>query len=96
MMTLTTLNSTAQVTLHHAIRARGMSCYLSSMALGMALGAWCWGWVTKQFSIEFAELTAAATLPIFAIIGVMLPIDAPAQPSTEVKTVANDSTTIVS
>lgn len=77
MMTLTTLNSTAQVTLHHAIRARGMSCYLSSMALGMALGAWGWGWVTKQYSIQVAELVAAATLPIVAIIGVMLPIDQP-------------------
>ncbi len=76
MMTLTTLNSTAQVTLHHAIRARGMACYLSSMAIGMAIGSWCWGWVSFQYSTEFAELLAAAILPMFAILGLMLPIDA--------------------
>lgn len=75
MMTLTTLNSTAQVTLANPIRARGMACYLSAMAGGMAIGAWLWGLVAKEYSPEFAELLAAAMLPIHAIIGLMLPLE---------------------
>lgn len=75
MMTLTTLNSTAQVTLANPIRARGMACYLSAMAGGMAIGAWFWGLVAKEYSPEFAELLAAAMLPIHAIIGLILPLE---------------------
>jgi predicted MFS family arabinose efflux permease len=77
MMTLTTLNSTAQVTLPNSVRARGMACYLSAMAAGMALGAWSWGLVASAYSPAIAELLAAALLPIHAIIGLALPIDAP-------------------
>jgi len=76
MMTLTTLNSTAQVTLSNSIRARGMACYLSALAGAMAVGAWLWGVVAKEYSPEFAELFAAALLPVNAIIGLMLPMDA--------------------
>jgi len=84
MMTLTTLNSTAQVTLANPIRARGMACYLSAMAGGMAMGAWLWGLIAKEYSPELAELLAAAMLPVHAIIGLMLPL----QPHSVEKPVA--------
>ena len=81
MMTLTTLNSTAQITLPNAVRARGMACYLSSMAGGMAAGAWLWGLVATSYSPQLAELFAAAILPVNAIVGVMLPLCADTKPS---------------
>jgi predicted MFS family arabinose efflux permease len=73
MMTLTTLNATAQVSLPNEIRARGMACYLSSLAGAMAVGAWWWGLVASAMSLEFTQLAAAATLPLFAAPGRWLP-----------------------
>lgn len=73
MMTLTTLNATAQVSLPNEIRARGMACYLSSLAGAMAVGAWWWGMVASAMSLEFTQLAAAATLPLFAAPGRWLP-----------------------
>ena len=45
MMTLTTLNATAQVTLPGTMRARGMGCYLTAMATSMSAGSLLWGQV---------------------------------------------------
>ncbi len=39
MMTLTTLNATAQMTLPNHLRARGMGCYLTVVAVSMSVGA---------------------------------------------------------
>ena len=69
MIVLTTLNSTAQMTLPNSIRARGMACYLSCMAGAMALGAWTWGAVAGATSPGIAELIAALLLPITAVAG---------------------------
>ncbi len=76
MVVLTTLNSTAQVTLSNPIRARGMACYLSAMGCGMAIGAWLWGTVASSYSLSLSLLAASALLPIHAVIGTMLPIEA--------------------
>jgi predicted MFS family arabinose efflux permease len=91
MMTLTTLNSTAQVTLPNSVRARGMACYLSAMAAGMALGAWSWGLVASLYSPAIAELLAAGLLPIHAIIGLALPLDAPAKSNRRVTAVPSST-----
>ncbi|MGV3485725.1 MAG: MFS transporter [Planctomycetaceae bacterium] len=74
MLAMTTLNSTAQITLANAIRARGMSYFLSAMAGGMAVGAWLWGLIAQETSPELAQLAAAAILPVHAVVGLMLPI----------------------
>ncbi|MEM0925274.1 MAG: MFS transporter [Planctomycetota bacterium] len=69
MMTLTTLNTAAQITLPSRLRARGMSCYLTAMALSMSLGSFVWGTVAEQSSIAAAQLLAAFVLLVAAVCG---------------------------
>ena len=68
MMTLTTLNATAQVTLPSEMRARGMGCYLTAMAASMSSGSLLWGQVAGATGIAQAQLIAAATLVVTAAI----------------------------
>jgi len=75
MTVLTTLNSTVQMTVANSIRARGMACYLSVFAAGMAAGSWTWGAIANLYSPGFAMLVAAAVIPIQAVAGMMLPIE---------------------
>ncbi|MDM4017950.1 MFS transporter [Roseiconus lacunae] len=70
MMTLTTLNTAAQTILPGRMRARGMSCYLTSLALSMSSGSLLWGLVAELPSVGVggAQKIAAATLLCTAAI----------------------------
>ena len=71
MVTLTTLNTAAQMTLPSRMRARGMSCYLTAMALSMSTGSFLWGSVAESTGIGGAQKIAAATIMITAAIGLL-------------------------
>ena len=62
MATMTTLNATAQVNLPRKFRARGMSAFLMSFALGMGLGSACWGWFALGTSLGLTFIVAGVTL----------------------------------
>lgn len=68
MMTLTTLNATAQVTLPNRLRARGMGCYLTAMAISMSVGSLIWGRVADVTGLAAAQWIAAITLFFTAAI----------------------------
>jgi MFS family permease len=68
MMTLTTLNATAQVTLPRRLRARGMGCYLTAMAFSMSFGSLVWGQLASVVGIMDAQSIAAVTLTVTAAI----------------------------
>ena len=68
MITLTTLNATAQVTLPSRMRARGMSVYLTAMAISMSLGSLIWGQVAGVVGLSTAQVIAAATVVVTAAI----------------------------
>jgi MFS family permease len=74
MTTLTTLNATAQVTLPSRMRARGMSCYLTAMALSMSAGSFIWGQVAGWTSLPTAQSIAAATLVMTTAISLRFPL----------------------
>ena len=74
MTTLTTLNATAQVTLPSRLRARGMSCYLTAMALSMTTGSFLWGQVAGWTDLATAQSIAAATLLVTTAIGLRFPL----------------------
>ncbi|QEF96159.1 enterobactin exporter EntS [Stieleria maiorica] len=81
MVTLTTLNTAAQITLPGRMRARGMSCYLTAMALSMSTGSFLWGSVAESISaggqhdgVGSAQQIAAATLLVTAAIGMLFPV----------------------
>lgn len=67
MAVLTTLNSTAQMALADAMRARGMSCYLSALALAMAGGSLLWGKIAELHSPAAALALAAALMVAFSL-----------------------------
>ncbi len=68
MMTLTTLNATAQVILPRRMRARGMGCYLTAMAISMSSGSLVWGQVAAWAGLGATQTIAAATLVVTAAI----------------------------
>lgn len=69
MTVLTTLNATAQMTLPQFLRARGMACYLMSLALGMGAGSMIWGQIAQLASPATSVLVAAGVLPVMALVG---------------------------
>lgn len=69
MMTLTTLNTTAQVSLPRRMRARGMGSYLTMLAASMAVGSIVWGYVAEATNLATALTTAAATMFVTAACG---------------------------
>lgn len=68
MVSLTTLNSIAQMTLPNRLRARGMSCYVTVMAISMAGGSLVWGQLAGWFTVPGAQKIAAVTLWVAAAI----------------------------
>ncbi|MCC9599391.1 MFS transporter [Stieleria sp. JC731] len=76
MMTLTTLNTAAQTILPSRMRARGMSFYLTSLALSMSSGSLLWGIIAEieLIGVGGAQKIAAATLLCTAAIGMIFRI----------------------
>lgn len=74
MMTLTTLNSAAQMTLPRKLRARGMASYLTAFAAAMSGGALVWGGVARVFSLPTALAMASVVLLGSIAAGRMLPL----------------------
>jgi len=66
MIVLTSLNATAQVILPGRLRARGMGCYLTAMALSMSVGSIVWGRFAEITSVPHAQIAAAMLLFVFA------------------------------
>ena len=77
MLTLTTLNTAAQVTLASRMRARGMSCYLTVLALSMSTGSFLWGSIAESIGIGGAQKIAAVTVLVTAAIGMLFRVAAP-------------------
>ncbi len=67
MASMTTFNATAQVYLPRTFRARGMSAFMMSFALAIALGSQIWGWLAYGTSLSWAYI-AAGCLMVLACI----------------------------
>ncbi len=68
MGVLTTLNATIQLNLPDNYRARGMSLYLTTMSLGIAIGAVLWGFVASQFETSSSFVIAGIATPIVNLL----------------------------
>ena len=78
MATLTTLNSTAQVTLPPKLRARGMGCYLTMMAGSMSLGALVWGQTASAIGLTLTLQASAGLMAVNALTSLRFSLDAEA------------------
>lgn len=69
VMTLSTFNSTVQLSAPRWVVGRALSLYQMGAFGGMAIGSWVWGRATLHFGPEQALLLAALALLVGAAIG---------------------------
>jgi MFS family permease len=78
LITLTTLNAAAQLTLPRWVRARGLSVYLLVATGSQAIGSYAWGALATRAGLDVALLGAAVALGVVVLSVAVLPL----QPST--------------
>jgi MFS family permease len=78
LITLTTLNAAAQLSLPRWVMARGLSMYLLVSTGSQAIGAYIWGSVATRAGLDIALLWSAVVLGAVALSVVVLPL----RPST--------------
>ena len=78
LVTLTTLNAAAQLSLPRWVRARGLSMYLLVFTGSQAIGSYAWGIVATQAGLDMALICSAVLLGAAALSVAALPL----RPST--------------
>jgi len=74
LITLTTLNAAAQLSLPRWVRARGLAIYLLVATGSQAVGSYVWGAVATQAGLHTALLGSAAMLGVVALSVAVLPL----------------------
>ncbi|WP_374026279.1 MFS transporter [Mycobacterium sp. HNNTM2301] len=74
LLTLTTLNAEAQMSLPRWVRARGLSVYLLVSTGTQAIGSYLWGVLATQAGLTLAMTVSAAVLGTVALSVVVLPL----------------------
>ena len=78
LITLTTLNAAAQLSLPRWVRARGLSMYLLVFTGSQAIGSYVWGVVATRAGLDIALIWSAVLLGAAALSVAVLPL----RPST--------------
>jgi MFS family permease len=78
LMTLTTLNAAAQLSLPRWVMARGLSVYLLVSTGSQAIGSYMWGAIATRAGLDIALLWSAVVLGAVALSVAVLPL----RPST--------------
>ena len=78
LITLTTLNAAAQLSLPRWVRARGLSVYLLVATGSQAIGAYAWGALATRAGLDVALLGSAVALGVVVLSVAVLPL----RPST--------------
>ena len=74
LITLTTLNAEAQMSLPRWVRARGLSVYLLVSTGSQAIGSYIWGAVATQAGLHIALTCSAAVLGLSTLSVAVLPL----------------------
>jgi MFS family permease len=74
LITLTTLNAAAQLTLPRWVRARGLSVYLLVATGSQAIGAYVWGALATRAGLDVALLGSAVALGVVVLSVAVLPL----------------------
>jgi hypothetical protein len=74
LITLTTLNAAAQLSLPRWVMARGLSVYLLVSTGSQAIGSWVWGAVATRAGLDVAMLWSAVVLGAVALSVAVLPL----------------------
>ena len=76
LITLTTLNAAAQLSLPRWVRARGLSVYLLVSTGSQAIGAYLWGGLATREGLRIAMIGSALVLGVVALSVAVLPLRA--------------------
>ena len=76
LITLTTLNAAAQLSLPRWVRARGLSVYLLVSTGSQAIGAYLWGALATREGLRIAMVGSALVLGVVALSVAVLPLRA--------------------
>jgi MFS family permease len=74
LITLTTLNAAAQLSLPRWVRARGLAIYLLIATGAQAVGSYAWGAIATRTGLDSALLGSAVMLGVVALSVVVLPL----------------------
>jgi MFS family permease len=74
LITLTTLNAAAQLTLPRWVRARGLSVYLLVATGSQAIGSYAWGALATRAGLDVALLASAVALGVVVLSVAVLPL----------------------
>ncbi|HUH69249.1 MAG TPA: MFS transporter [Mycobacterium sp.] len=74
LITLTTLNAAAQLSLPRWVRARGLAVYLLVATGSQAIGSYVWGAIATRAGLHIALLGSAAVLGTAALSVAVLPL----------------------
>jgi MFS family permease len=84
MLAIALLNVSVQLSVPRWVAGRALSGYQASLTGGVAIGAWMWGHLAAQRSIEIAFLASGVALCLTPLIGLLLPIRPMAPADAEV------------
>jgi len=83
MVTISLLNITVQVSVPRWVIARALSLYSSLLTAGVAFGAWFWGTVAENWSIEVAIICSGVFLLCLPALSMVLRLPNPTNEGAE-------------
>lgn len=84
MLAIALLNVSVQLSVPRWVAGRALSGYQASLTGGVAIGAWTWGHLAAQRSIEIAFLASGVALCLTPLLGLILPVRPMAPADAEV------------
>jgi MFS family permease len=74
MLAIALLNVSVQLSVPRWVAGRALAGFQASLTGGVAVGAWTWGHLAAQRSIEFAFLASGVALILTPLIGLLMPM----------------------
>ncbi len=91
MMMISLFNVSVQMTAPRWVTARALSLFFSALTGGIAFGAWMWGSVAGEWSLELAMIASGIMMLCLPLISFILPLPASAnQAEVELVVLGNE------
>jgi hypothetical protein len=72
MLAVALFNIGVQLSAPRWVAGRSLAAFQASIAGGIAIGSWCWGYLTDHVGVEYALLTSAGAMLLSPLLGLWL------------------------